>query len=259
MVKSRAKRRKRVGLALGGGSVRGLAHLGVLKVLEAEQVPIDFVAGTSVGSVVGAAYCAGLGVGPLIELVQQLGWRNLAGLTWPTQGFVSFAKLEHWLVALLGDLTFAELRVPFAAVATDLEMGEPVVLREDRLAAAVRASCSVPGIAPPVRRDGRVLVDGGVSDNLPVAAVRSMGADYVIAVDICRPLRTRRWGPFGIGLTSLEELVRRSGGGLQSADCVISPELSGFSYLRFSRREELIARGIRAAEAKLPDIRAALA
>ncbi len=252
--------RKRVGLALGGGSVRGLAHLGVLAVLERERIPIDFVAGTSVGSVVGAVYCAGVDSQQLIEIAGQISWLNLASLTWPKQGFVSFARLERWLVALLGDLKFSDLVIPCAVVATDLHSGEPTVLKEERLAPAVRASCSVPGIVTPVKMNGRVLVDGGASDNLPVEAVRQLGADYVIAVDICGPPhRRRRGGPLGIATSSLEILVRRVGGGFASADCLIAPDLAGFSYVRFSRREELINRGITAAEEKLPAIRAALA
>lgn len=249
---------KRIGLALGGGAVRGLAHLGVLTVLEREGISIDCVAGASVGAVVGAAYCAGLGAQQLTVISAQLGWRKIASPTWPIQGFVSFAKLERWLVDLLGDLDFADLAIPFAVVATDAASGAPVVLKEERLAPAVRASCSVPGIVPPVKMNGRLLVDGGVSDNLPVATVRALGADYVIGVDICRPLIRPRRGPLGIGFAALETLVQRVGGGIETTDCLISPDLGGFSYVRFSQREELINRGIRAAEAKLPLLRSAL-
>jgi NTE family protein len=239
--------------------VRGIAHLGVLSVLRREGIPIDCVAGSSVGSFLGAAYCAGADIQFLEDVAERIGWRALASLTCSTQGFVSFAKLERLLIALLGDLDFADLAVPLAVVTTDLESGDPIVLDRGRLAPAVRASCSVPGIVRPISIDGRVLVDGGVSDNLPVAPLRAMGADYVIGVDICRPAHRRHWGPIGIATRSLEILVRRAGGGFISADCLISPDLAGFSYVRFSRREELIARGIAAAEEKLPAIQAALA
>jgi NTE family protein len=248
----------RIGLALGGGAVRGLAHLGVLAVLDRERIPIDCIAGTSVGSLVGAAYCAGLGVENLNQVVAQVNWRTIASLTWPAQGFVSFAKLERWMVKLLGDLDFADLGIPFAAVATDIESGQPVLLREGRLAPAVRASCSIPGIVPPVKMDGRLLGDGVTSDNLPVAAARALGADCVIGVDICRPALRRRWGPLGMGFTALETLAQRAGGGLEAADCLISPDLSGFSYVRFSQRRELIARGIQAAEQQLPLIKSVI-
>jgi NTE family protein len=249
---------KRVGLALGGGAARGLAHLGVLTILEREKIPIDCVAGTSVGSLIGAAFCAGLRSKVLKKIAYQTGWRNIASLTWPTQGFVSFEKLERWLVALLGDLDFSELDIPLTVVATDIETGEGVFLKEGRLAAAVRASCSLPGIVVPVKMNGRLLVDGVVSDNLPVGAVRAMGADFVIGIDICGPTQRQRWSPLRTGYAALENLARRSGGGLETADCLISPDLAGFGYARFSRREEMIARGERAAEENLVNIRAAL-
>ncbi len=238
--------------------MRGLAHLGALSVLEREGIPIDVVAGSSAGSLIGAVYCAGLGVRQLTELANLTGWRNFASLTASTKGFVSFAKLESWLVALIGDLTFADLSKPFAVVATDLESGEPVILKEERLAPAVRASCSVPGIVPPVKMQGRLLMDGGASDNLPVAAARAMGADFVIAVDVCPPAFRRRWGPLGVGAAALETLVRRTGGGFAAADCLISPDLVGFSYVRFSQREEVMARGASATEKQLPLIQEAL-
>ncbi len=131
------KGRKRVGLALGGGAVRGLAHLGVLKTLEQAGVPIDCVSGTSVGSLVGATFCAGVSMQRMEGIAAQIGWRKVAGLTWPAQGLVSFARLERWMVELLGDLVFEELAIPLAVMATDLESGQPVMLREGRLAAAL--------------------------------------------------------------------------------------------------------------------------
>lgn len=250
--------RKRVGLALGGGAVRGLAHLGVLKTLERAGVRVDCVSGTSVGALVGAAFCAGVGVQRMEGLAAQIGWRNIARPTWPAQGLVSFARLERWLVGLLGDLVFEELAIPLAVMATDLESGRPVVLREERLAAAVRASCAIPGIVTPLRMEGRLLGDGGVTDNLPVAAARDL-ADFVIGVDVCRPAYRRRWGPWGAGLAALETLVRHAGGGVYEADCLIAPDLAGYSYVRFGQRESLMALGARAAEESLPVIQAALA
>jgi NTE family protein len=226
--------------------------------MEREGVTVDCVAGTSVGSLVGALYCGGVGVQHLIEIAEQIGWRNLASLRPSSRGFFSFEKLERWLIALLGDIDFSDLRTPFAAVATDLETGEPVVLREGRLAPAVRASCSIPGIFRPVQMNARFLVDGVISDNLPVAAARGLGAEYVIGVDICRPWPGRRWGPFGIGFAAVENLARRAGGGLAEADCLITPDLAGTSYVRFSQAEDLIARGRSAAEETLPIIESAL-
>jgi NTE family protein len=251
-------KRKHVGLALGGGAVRGLAHLGVLMVLAREHIPIDFVAGTSIGSLIGAAYCAGLSIAKLQEIAMRTGWRQVASLTWPSRGFFSFSKLERWIVELLGDVDFADLATPFTAVATDLDSGEPVYLSTGRLAPAIHASCALPGFVVPVQLNGRPLVDGAISDNLPVAAVRAMGAEYVIGVDICRPSMRRRWGALGVGFGAVENLVRRAGGGIVAVDCLISPDIENFSYIRFSQRKALIARGISATEEKLSLIQTAL-
>ncbi|MFQ5578460.1 MAG: patatin-like phospholipase family protein [Anaerolineae bacterium] len=247
-----------VGLALSGGVMRGATHLGVLAALEAAGIGVDCVAGSSAGALVGALYCAGLSVAKITELAAATGWRNVAGLTWPGRGFVSFAKMEAWLVKTLGDLRFADLKRPLAVVATDLERGRPVMFTAGRLAPTVRASCSVPGFVTPVELEGRLLGDGGVSNNLPVSAVRELGADYVIGVDLFIPVVRRRLGPFGFGLAAIETLVRRSGGGVDAADCLISPALAGVSYFSTSHNEQLIALGKSATRQVLPAIQAAL-
>lgn len=233
--------------------------MGVLAVLEREQIPIDCVAGASAGALAGALYCAGLSIETLAELSQRVRWRDFARLVWPRRGFVSFEKLERWLVRVLGDLDFSELKIPFAVAATDLGSGESVILREGRVARAVRASCSIPGIVTPVEVEGRLLGDGGISNNLPASAVRSMGAEYVIGVDLFTPSIRQRWGPFGYGFAAIETLVRQAGGGVKMADCVITPRLAGVSYVRFVKEIDLIALGKEAAEEMLPVIKAGLA
>jgi NTE family protein len=247
-----------LGLALSGGVARGPAHLGVLAVLEAARLPVACVAGASAGAIVGAIYCAGDSLAKAQELVGSFNWWRIARPVWPRTGFVSFARLERWLTALIGDLTFADLRRPFAVVATDLETGEPVTLRDGSVARAVHASCAVPGFVEPVNIEGRLLGDGGVSNNLPVDAARALGAGCVVGVDLFRPLLRRRWGPFGFGVFALENYIRRSGGGIGTADYLICPELAGESYFRFHRRKELVEIGARAAQVALPHIWAAL-
>lgn len=244
----------KVGLALGGGVVRGMAHIGVLSVLEEAGIPIDYVAGTSAGSLVGAIYCAGYSTTQIKENAMRLRWWHLLRPVWPRQGFFSFDLMERWLVRTLGDLTFSDLKIPFAAVATDLERAAPVWLRQGRLAPAVRASCSVPGIFTPVRLDGLVLGDGSLADTVPVDVLRLMGAQYVIGVDIFIASIRRGWGAFGMGVNALEILVERAGGGIDRADCLIAPALRGESYLRFSQRERIYRLGEQAAREKLPAI-----
>ena len=252
------KNRPKVGLALSGGVARGPVHIGILAVLEREGIPIDCVAGVSAGSLVGSAYCAGLQISELRALACQTGWRTVAALTWPCQGLISFAKMEPFLENMLGELDIRDLSIPFAVVATDMRRGEQVILREGRLATAVRASCSVPGFVVPVEQDGRLLCDGGISDNLPVDAVREMGADYVIGVDLFVPNKPK-WGLLGMGAIAVETLVRQSGGGYKDADCLIVPDLSGQTYFRFSKADEYIAIGEAAAEAAIDEIKAELA
>lgn len=249
---------KRVGLALSGGVARGAAHVGVLKVLEREGIPIDCVAGTSIGSLIGALLCAGLKAARIEELAAQFSWRQIATLVFPRRGFISFAKLERRLVQTIGDLNFADLGRPLAVVATELRSGHAVVMREGRVAPAVHASCAVPGVVVPVELNGCWLCDGGASVNLPSAAVRALGADYVIGVDLFEHHVRSGWGPFGFAFAALENLIRRSGGGLEAADCLITPKLAGDLYISFGKYKELIAEGETAAEAQIATLRAAL-
>jgi NTE family protein len=249
--------RKRVGLALGGGVARGLAHIGVLSVLERVGIPIDCVSGTSAGSLMGAVYCAGWSLDRIREEARLIRWHQLASPVWPSRGLVSFDKLERWLVGKLGDITFADLKIPYAAVATDLSSFEPVALCEGRLAPAVRASCSFPGLVTPLELNGRLLCDGFVSNSVPVSAVRAMGADYVIGVDILAPAIRPRWGALGYAVAGVEIMSQKAGQGHQTADCLISPDLAGVSYLRLDY-QKLTALGERAAEEKLPVILGAL-
>ena len=250
--------RKRVGVALGGGVVRGMAHLGVLAALEHGGIPVDVVAGTSVGSLIGAFYSTGKPPDELTRLTNGLGWRHMIRPVWFGDGFVSFAGLERWLVGQIGDLQFSDLARPFAVVASDIDNWRSVILREGRVAAAVRASCSVPGLIQPVEIRGRRLADGGITNSVPVDAARLLGAEYVIGVNIFGGLPRKRRGPLKMGFAALESMIRWSGGGLVTADCVISPAIDHLSYLRFAHREELIALGRAAAEEKVPEIRAAL-
>lgn len=249
---------RRIGLALSGGVARGPAHVGVLLALERAEIPIDVVSGTSAGALAGALYCAGITPARMLEVMEQVGWRQFARPVFPRRGFVSFDKLERWLSEKISGATFEGLHKPLAVVATDLESGAPYVMRSGQVARAVHASCAVPGVVVPVMVDGHSLCDGGASCNLPVAQARALGADYVIGVDLAAHAQRRHWGPLGVALGALEILVRRSGGGLEDADCLIVPALAGTSYINFRRAHEYIALGERAAEQQLPAIRAAL-
>jgi NTE family protein len=250
--------RKRVGLALSGGAARGAAHLGVLQVLTEANIPVDVVAGVSAGSVVGALYCAGVSLSAMIEALKHFTWWNIAGPTWPQHGFLSFAKLETYLNKFIGDISFDQLKKPFAVVTTDLLTGCPVTFTAGPVARLVRASCSIPGLVVPLNYGPYWLVDGGASCNLPSHAARELGADVVIGVDLVKPYVRRSFGPLGIASTALEILVRHSGGGIEAADVLISPALDNKSYSRFSRHVEMMELGEAAARAVLPVIRTLL-
>ena len=250
---------KKVGLALGGGAIRGFAHVGALWELEQAHIPVDYIAGTSVGSIIGALYAAGVPLPLIRELSGQMNWSFFAQPTFSREGLVSFEKLERWLIHMLGDLHFADLAIPFAVSTLDVDTGEEVIINSGPLARAVRASCSVPGIVTPVWHNGHLLGDGGIVNNVPVSVARQMGADYVIAIDVFQESRTRhRLGPLNRGLEAIEIMIRGSGSGWRTADCVIVPQLSGKTYVRFSRGNELMDLGAAATAEKIPLIQADL-
>ncbi|HSR33149.1 MAG TPA: patatin-like phospholipase family protein [Anaerolineae bacterium] len=251
--------RKLVGLVMSGGGARGMAHVGVIRVLEREGIPIDCVAGTSVGSLVGAAYAAGIRGHSLLEMALSVRWREIARFSWPRQGFISFDRLESYLVNLLGDLTFADLDLPYAAVTADLATGEQVVLKEGRVARAVRASCSVPGLVIPVEVNGRLLVDGGVINNLPISVVRALGADVVIAVGLGAPPGTYPKNPLEMATAALDSLLMHAADDPATADVHLPIPVHGFSSLvRTSHRHRYVSLGQQTAERALPAIKASL-
>lgn len=189
-METEVKDRPRVGLVLSGGGARGLAHIGVLKALARNEVPIDLVAGTSMGGLIAAVLAAGWEPGEMeAEAVRMRQLRrrvNLVDRAVPRTGLVQGRRVHDYLVEQLGDITFAELRLPLALLAVDLVDGREVLLNDGSVVDAVRATISIPGVFAPVRRDGQTLVDGGVLNNLPVDIACQMGADVVIAVDVSR-------------------------------------------------------------------------
>ena len=184
------KKGLKFGLALGSGSARGLAHVGVIQVLEAYNIPIDIIAGTSIGSVVGSLYAAGASIDQLEEAALSIKKSTtlfLIDLALPHSGLISGKKIEEMLDNLaLKDKTFDDLKIPFAAVAADVESGAEVILNQGKVIDAVRASISIPGIFTPVKYQDYYLVDGGVVNPVPVDVVQKMGADIIIAVNLAK-------------------------------------------------------------------------
>ncbi|MBT8444544.1 MAG: patatin-like phospholipase family protein, partial [Gammaproteobacteria bacterium] len=185
-MKKQLKDRNKIGVALGGGAVYGAAHIGVLRALEEAGVSIDYVAGTSIGAFVAAMFAAGVSLDDAEQTLLDLGWLDISRISPSRMGFMSNDKLGKELERVAGIDAIEDADIPLGIVATDICSGECIVLTEGDLSLAVRASTCVPGIFIPVEEDGKVLVDGGLVDNVPVSAVRDLGAEYVIAVDVGR-------------------------------------------------------------------------
>src|SRR5678815_4587713 len=185
MVRNKPKS-PRIGLALSGGAARGMAHIGVFRALMENEVPIDFIAGSSAGALVGGTIASGMPLREVEAIARSLRWRDIGRMTMSRSGVQSNERLEQYLRARLPVTRFEELSIPFAAVTTELNSGQAVILRDTGdVPFAIRASCAIPGwYVPVVDEQGRQLVDGGLVANVPVTVARSMGADLVIAVDV---------------------------------------------------------------------------
>jgi NTE family protein len=259
--------KRKIGLALGGGAARGLAHIGVLEVLEKEGIPIDMIAGTSAGAAIGALYAQGKHASQIKELATKIGWMqflSLVDLALPRSGFVEGTRIKKLLKSIIGDIEFSDLRIPMAFVATDIRSGEEVVINQGSVLEGVRASISIPVIFTAVKWQDRYLVDGGLVNPVPVRTVREMGADFIIAVNVIPPMgvRTRRAkkskqpGMFHVMLQSIYiatySLVRSS---LERADIVIEPQLTNIGYGDFHRIKDCISQGELAAQDLIPQIK----
>lgn len=258
--------RKRLGLALAGGVMRGRAHVGVIQVLEEAGIAVSFLSGVSAGAIVGAAYATGIDATRLAELSKDFSWPKIARLSvlnpfrtgLSRLGLLDFQNLERALIQSIGDVTFAELARPFAVGATDLISGERIVITSGRVALAVRASSSVPGVVSPARWRGRVLCDGFASNNVPIQVLRDMGADVVLAVNIMPVARRMPSSLFWAGSTAISGLVLKAGDPLDLADILIEPDLAEIDYL-FPNLQDVLARGRAATEPIIPHLKALLA
>ncbi|NPV71417.1 MAG: patatin-like phospholipase family protein [Firmicutes bacterium] len=241
----------RVGVALGGGVVRGLAHIGVLQVLEELGVRIEYIAGTSCGAVIGGLYAAGVPLAGMMDIALHARWRDLAEISVRRDGLIGTRKLAAHLDSIIGGKRFEDLDIPFAAVATDICTGEEVLINSGPVSEAIRASCSIPGIFVPVKMGGRMLVDGGLCNNVPTSVTRAIGADYVVAVE----LNSRGVGgppPKNVFQIILHahDIIQRTNVDkeVRDADVLIQPDLSGLSLIDFAAAREFIRRGREAAE-----------
>ena len=256
-----APRKPRVALALGGGAARGFAHIGVIKALETSGIGVDVVVGTSAGSVVGALYAAGHGPFELQKLAIQLDEASVTDWSLFDRGLIKGEALERFINTNVGGRPIEGLRRRFAAVATDLQSGEPIVFQRGNTGTAVRASSSIPGVFPPVTIGGREYVDGGLVAPIPARAARGLGADVVIAVDISsRPSGKTKAGNLDLLLDTIAIMGGTLGKTeLTAADVVIRPELRGLPATNFQQRHEAILEGEKAGFAAITRVRDAIA
>ena len=251
-----------IGLALSGGAARGMAHVGVLKALAENGIRIDCVAGTSAGSLVGGAFASGMPLDEIEDLGRKLRWRDIGRVTMSRLGVQSNERLEQYLRARLPVSKFEDLRIPFAAVATDLKTGAAVILRDrGDVPLAIRASCAIPGwYVPVIDEEGRQLVDGGLVAVVPSSVARSLGADIVIAVDVNAAGATFL-GPassvIGVLLQSML-VVQKTASHYQweMSDLVIRPQIGHIRWDEMGRADELMVAGYEAGLESIADIRA---
>ena len=251
-----------IGVALGGGFARGIAHVGALKVLEQEGIPISIVAGTSVGALIGAAYCSGVTLQELEDMAASIRFSNFARWTLSRCGFASNDRMISFLTRILKVKTFEELRIPLGVTATDFNTGEGVVFHSGSIIDPVRASCAYPGMFLPVQIRGRYMVDGMLSHPVPTRPLREMGADRVLAVHLRgtwanggppRHLFDVIGQSFAIAQDAMSSVWR------QAADLVIEPDVAGFAYDDFKRAKDLIRVGEAAMRNAMPEVRKWLA
>ncbi len=252
--------KKKIGLALSGGGARGFAHVGAIKVFAEHDIHFDMIAGTSAGSIVGAAIASGMSVSEIEAMARNVGWLNTLRPSFSIGGLLSSVPMGKMLERTLPITRFEDLVIPFAAVAYDIAKGEEVVLKDSGdLITAVRASCAVPGVFTPVRYNGMMLVDGGVTSVLPVDAIRAMGADIVIGIDVLKCGNTFSSVPrtgIGIAIRSVMTVIGSSSGNQRGrSDLTVEPAIAHIRPDQIKRGDEAIRLGAEAAIASIDEIR----
>ncbi|MBL0210847.1 MAG: patatin-like phospholipase family protein [Holophagaceae bacterium] len=255
----------KIALVLGGGAARGFAHVGVIRALEQEKIPIDMVVGTSVGGLIGAIYAADVNSFDLEWTAFQLEKDDLFDFgvlnAVVGMGLAKGDKLEAWVKGHIKTANIENMKIPFAAVATDLNWGHKVVLDKGSVARAIRASAAIPGVFQPVQHQGKILVDGGVTDNIPISVAKAKGADIVIAVDISANLgNTNITNLVGVTLQATSIMFARNvEHAKKDADVLITPGgIGDVGMLDFTQKKRCMQAGIAATQQAMPAIRKAI-
>jgi NTE family protein len=250
----------KIGLALGAGGARGFAHLGVIKVFKDAGIPIDIIAGSSMGALVASFYGAGIDLDRLYKFSLAFRRKYFLDFTVPKMGFIAGKKVKDFIRMFTHGKNIEDLQIPIGIVATDLLTGEKVVFKQGPIAEAVRASISIPGIFVPEKYNGRILIDGGVSDRVPISVAKEMGADIIIAVDVSRVKRNAE-------ITSIYDVIMQSIDIMQTevinyremaADIIIRPPVEQYSSRAFTNIEEIITIGEEEAKKHIKQIQLAI-
>ncbi|MCF7801725.1 MAG: patatin-like phospholipase family protein [Candidatus Marinimicrobia bacterium] len=244
------------GIALGGGAARGIAHTGVLQFLEEKHLKPAFVTGTSAGALVGALYAFGKSPKEILDLARELTWMQVSGFSLSRYGILSNEELAELITEQLGEIGFEDAPIPFACIATDITTGKGLVLDKGPVAEAVRASAAVPGIYIPVTINERMLVDGGVVENVPISPLKSMGAEFILGVDLNgNDGYEEPGGVIDILLNAFDIAVDTTTRiQTQAADVLIRMNLASYSRTDSSAAEELFEAGYKAAQAQWSEL-----
>jgi NTE family protein len=258
------EKRPKVALVLGGGGARGISHIGVLRVIEKEHIPIDLVVGTSVGSIIGAFYCAGLSVDKIDELAKNFSFKRVSNFNslslinmFLNQKLLSNQKLESFINDNIGQICFNELKIPLVCIATDLNTGERILLRDGNVAFAAKASATVPGVFKPVEYKQRYLIDGGLFENIPVNVAKIFDADVIIAVSAAADITKNNVD--NVFFTLVQAIYIQGQVldqyNLEMADIVIRPDVGSLSIIDFSKSYNTINKGFIAAQNSVKNIK----
>ncbi|MDD4761647.1 MAG: patatin-like phospholipase family protein [Candidatus Pacebacteria bacterium] len=248
----------KIGLALSGGSALGISHIGVLKALEENKIKIDYIAGTSSGSIIAAAFAFGLSFEQMTDVSKKINWINISNFAYSKLGLASNKPLGKLIKEIFGDVKIEDAKIPLAIVATDIEKGQKVVLQKGNLAEALMASSCLPGIYVPIIINEQKLIDGGWSENLPLSVLKKMGADMIIGVNLKKYSLRKVSNVFDVLLNSLaitssdhHHLKIQE----QGADIIIEPNLMNFGYSDFNKTDKLIEAGYQATLSLMPEIK----
>ncbi|MCE5328817.1 patatin-like phospholipase family protein [bacterium] len=257
------KKPKKIGIALSGGGARGLAHIGVLKVLENEGISISAVSGTSMGSVIGALYCSGISIDEILKFINSNDWKRFVISTTfalPNLNALNSRRVDRVLYKFLQEKTFNDCKKPFCAVAADIVSKKKVVLKEGSLRDAIKASIAIPGIFEPLVRDGMILIDGGTVEPVPIGAIRELDVDFVIAVALNnvdrKEVPTSKTSIFSMIDLSLSMMTREIEiPYFPKADIIIQPKTGDFGAFEFGKASEIINAGKLSALEKMEEIK----